>query len=449
MEETRIIDFEDAYDVETQALPAGTSLFDGKFKVDRQIGAGGFGITYLAKDSYLERPVVIKECFPEAFCFRFGTQVSVSSDRFKTQYRRSVEMFMREARSIAKLRHPNIVTVHQVFEENDTAYMVLDLIDGRDLADIIESGDELLKPDQIHEILVKVLDAIDVVHQHDLLHRDISPDNILLDKWGSPALIDFGAAREDQSQKAGDVSKMLVVKDGYSPHEFYISGGIQGPASDLYALGASMYHLISGEAPPNSQTRVAAMTDGEEDPCEPLADRFPQYERSFLEAIDQAMRVAPRERIQSAREWIALIEQEERKKVKTVSIPESKALSKTLSELIEETNRHVLNAPEKIEQIDKAEAPNPKNSDSFRPAWIEEFNRETLEEAERQRRAQQEAEQAARKEALRRQAEQAKMADRARLEDKAMNSALEVQRQAELEAARPRNILNWAARSRT
>lgn len=380
MEKTRIIDSAEVYGQQSQALPVGTDLLGGKFKVDQQIGSGGFGVTYLVRDIYLERGVVIKECFPDSLCFRFGSSVKVNAPRFEDHYRKSVEMFMREARSIAKLRHPNIVSVHQVFEENDTAYMVLDLIHGRDLMDIICDDSDPLSPDQVREIVVKMLDAIDLVHSNDLLHRDISPDNILLDKWGSPTLIDFGAAREDASKSPAKVSTMLVVKDGYSPHEFYVAGGKQGPSSDLYALGATIYHLISGEAPPNSQTRVAALTNNEPDPYDPLVGRFPQYDRAFLEAIDTATRVAPKDRLQSAKEWLKYIERDDHK-IKTVNIPESRSLSKTLSELITETNKHVFNAPP---QTATKPAPTATGQKNVRPDWVEEFNRETA-EAERER----------------------------------------------------------------
>lgn len=380
MEETRIIDRSETYDLEGAALPMGADLLGGKFKIVRQIGSGGFGITYLAQDIYLERNVVIKECFPESLCFRFGNQLRVSSPKNTEPLRKVVHMFMREACSIAKLRHPNIVGVHQVFEENETAYMVLDLIHGRDLMDIIDDDHEALVPDQVREILVKTLDAIDLVHRNDLLHRDISPDNILLDKWGSPVLIDFGAAREDASSKTRDVSTMLVVKDGYSPHEFYISGGKQAPCSDLYALGATMFHLISGEAPPNSQTRVAELTDGRSDPYQPLVGRFPQYDPAFLEAIDTAMCVPPKDRVQSAKEWLKRIEQD-RKKVKQVQIPESRSLSKTLSELVSETNKHVFNAAP-VKEVEKPVVVPPATGEKvFKPAWVEEFNRETEEAA--------------------------------------------------------------------
>lgn len=375
MEETRIIDFPVADDDAAQALPSGCQLLNGKFKIEQQVGSGGFGITYLAKDIYLDRDVVIKECFPGAFCSRFGTQVRVTTARYNAQHREIVEMFMREARSIAKLRHPNIVSVHQVFEENETAYMVLDLIHGRDLLDIIEDDSDPLNPDQIRDILVKTLDAIDLIHRNDLLHRDISPDNILLDKWGSPSLIDFGAAREEASKKIDNVSTMLVVKDGYSPHEFYISQGKQQPCSDLYALGATIYHLISGDAPPNSQTRLSALTNNDQDPYLPLAGRFTEFEPSFLAAIDKALSVPPKDRIASAKGWLSLIETESNK-VKTVKIPDSKKVRKLLSELVHETNEHVLKSPPK--PVEEAVRPIPMTKkETYRPTWLDEFNRET------------------------------------------------------------------------
>lgn len=445
MEETRIIDLDDAYDHQGPALPTGSELLDGKFRIDRQIGSGGFGITYLAEDIYLRRAVVIKECYSDAFCIRFGDDVMVSAPRYEAQYRKTVDMFMREARSIAKLRHPNIVTVHQVFEENQTAYMVLDLIDGRDLADIIDSEDELLSPDQVYEILIKVLDGVDLVHRNDLLHRDISPDNILLDKWGSPSLIDFGAAREDASQNAKDVSTMLVVKDGYSPHEFYISGSVQGPSSDLYALGATIYHLVSGEAPPNSQTRVAKLTNNEDDPCEPLVGRFPQYERAFLEAIDKALRLAPRERLQSAKEWLELIEQD-RKKVNVVKIPQAMRLSKTLSTLIEETNKHVMSTAISVpEQTPKPVAKT--EEETFRPAWVDEFNRETVEAEKRRREAEAAAALAAARAEAARKAEAARLTEETRVEQ--VREAEKQRRQKAAEAAESRNILDWMTRAKS
>ena len=368
----------------SEALPDGTPLLGDQFTIDRALSNGGFGITYLAKDNYLDRSVVIKECYPEVFCMREGKDVLVRSDQHKEKYRTIVKMFMREARSIAKMRHPNIVGVHRIFEDNQTAYMVLDLIHGRDLLSIINDKSEPLPPQQMREILIKVLDAVDLVHQNDLLHRDISPDNILLDKWGNPFLIDFGAAREEASRETRAVSAVLVVKDGYSPQEFYFAGGKQGPSSDLYALGATFYHLISGAAPPNSQTRMAEFAGNNPDPCEPLVGRFPEFDHAFLAAIDKAMQILPKARLQSATEWLNIINKEGQR-VKPLKVSARFDLNKTLTRLVSETNEYVLNSQPR--EPKKAPAPvapvQPKVVST--PGWVDEFNEETTATVEEQR----------------------------------------------------------------
>ncbi|SFR54234.1 Serine/threonine protein kinase [Yoonia tamlensis] len=358
-----------------EALPNGTSLLGDQFTIKGRLGNGGFGITYLANDNYLGRNVVIKECYPEVFCRRDGKSVYVRSDQHYEKYRSIVTMFMREARTIAKLRHPNVVGVHRIFEDNDTAYMVLDLIEGRDLLDIIKKGDQKLRPAQIQEILIKLLDAVDSVHRRDLLHRDISPDNILLDKWGNPVLIDFGAAREEASRETRELSAVLVVKDGYSPQEFYFAGGKQSPCSDLYALAATFYHLISGVAPPNSQTRMAEFAGQNPDPCAPLAGRFDEYEPAFLAAIDKAMKILPKDRLQSAREWMDLIDGNQSERIKPLILAQSdSSLGQTLTRLVSETNEYVRNSKtvEQEPEDHKIETPVKEI-----PDWVLEFNEET------------------------------------------------------------------------
>ncbi len=364
---------------QSEALPSGTTLLGDQFTIERPLSNGGFGITYLAQDNYLERSVVIKECYPEVFCRRDGNRVLVRSHSNHEKYRAIVEMFMREARSIAKMRHPNIVGVHRIFEDNETAYLVLDRIDGRDLLDIVKDKDQTLTPAQIKAALIKILDAVDLVHQNDLLHRDISPDNILLDKWGSPVLIDFGAAREEASRETRALSAVLVVKDGYSPQEFYFAGGKQSACSDLYALGATFYHLITGSAPPNSQTRMSEFASNNADPCEPLAGRFDEYEPEFLAAIDKAMRILPKDRLQSAREWSAIITTETARPVPTpapMKPANNENLEKTLTRLVSETNEYVRNSQPREGKI-KSSEPVVNPSRVSAPKWVEEFNAET------------------------------------------------------------------------
>ena len=288
------------------ALSPGTTLLNAQYRIERYLSAGGFGITYLARDS-LDRPVVIKECFPEAVCSRRKKTVCARSRAYQGDFRSFVSLFVREAQSLAKLRHPNVVGVHQVFEDNETAYMALELIEGEDLLSVIEGGAAPLPPATVSDILLKILDAVTLIHAQDMLHRDISPDNILIDRSGRPVLIDFGAAREEASKKSRALSSVLVVKDGYSPQEFYFGGSRQGPFSDIYALGATFYHLIAGEAPPHSQTRLAEIAGNNPDPCKPLVGRFPDYPNAVLASIDKAMNVFPKNRIQTAAEWSSWI----------------------------------------------------------------------------------------------------------------------------------------------
>ncbi|SHG67557.1 serine/threonine-protein kinase [Marivita hallyeonensis] len=310
-------------------LAPGTELLQGQYRIVKFLNSGGFGITYLASDS-LDRKVVIKECFPSSFCNRSRTIVKARSRAHSQELRSVVQLFVQEARSLAKLNHPNIVGVHQVFEDNETAYMVLDFVEGRDLLDTLEDPNHGLNAAQIKGILKDVLGAVQFIHDQDILHRDISPDNILLDADLRPVLIDFGAAREEATKKSRILSAMRVVKDGYSPQEFYVQGSAQSPSSDLYALGATFYHLISGEIPPNSQARLAAIAAGDADPYEPLVGRIKGFENKFLAAIDKSLGILPKDRVQSAEEWLDIMEGGRRKsRVVTQQVPISSAAAAT------------------------------------------------------------------------------------------------------------------------
>lgn len=363
-----------------EALPIGTTLSGEQFTITDHLGAGGFGITYRATDNVLGRTIVIKECFPTDLCVRDRKTVVARNSALAKPFGSVVQLFMREARSLAKLRHPNIVGVHRAFEENGTAYMALDLIDGRDLFDILDTGTPRLSPRRIVSILMQLLDAIEKVHEMDLLHRDISPDNIILEKSGTPVLIDFGAARADANRHTRALSSLLVVKDGYSPQEFYVAGSEQTPSSDLYALGATFYHVISGAAPPNSQKRMVEIAGNRPDPCVPLAGRIEGYDQDFLATIDRAMSIHPGDRMQSAAMWRSLIDEVEIDKA-TSSTPRPRSLDlsldleQSLSRLVEETNDEVRRISQIPEEPTQEPAPPP---DPPKPEWVEEFNRDAL-----------------------------------------------------------------------
>ncbi len=288
-------------------LPPGTKLLQGQYTIESFLSAGGFGITYVARNS-LGRQVVIKECFPSSFCRRTGQKVGVRSQGRQDDLRSMVALFVQEAVNLSRLEHPNIVRVHQVFEDNDTAYMAMDYIQGPDLLETVEGTAPRLGSDRIISLLDRVLDALGHVHARGFLHRDISPDNMLLDSTtGEPVLIDFGAARKDETRKSRALSGLRVVKDGYSPQEFYITGSLQAPCSDLYALGASFSHLITGEAPRTSRERLSALANREGDPQVPLLGRVQGYPDAFLAAIDKAMAIFPRDRLQSVEDWRAAL----------------------------------------------------------------------------------------------------------------------------------------------
>jgi serine/threonine protein kinase len=292
-----------------ELLP-GTTLFHGTYKITRFINSGGFGITYLATDS-LNRDVVIKECFSSTFCRRSQTRVRARSSGTRDHMGKIVKSFLNEAQSLAKLKHPNIVGVHQVFEDNDTAYMAMDYIRGHDLLEIIEENRAELTPDLIVRVTGKLISAVGYIHDNQLLHCDISPDNIFVTPAGEPILIDFGAARRTAAGAVEKYSGLSVVKDGYSPHELYTAGGNSGRWSDIYALAASLYHAIAGVAPPNCQTRLAAMAEKRPDPCKPLAGTVVGYPKGFLETIDRAMAVMPAARFQTAGDWTKALPQVE------------------------------------------------------------------------------------------------------------------------------------------
>lgn len=294
-----------AGDVTADYLPAGTTLLVGQYIIDGYLNCGGFGITYTARDS-LGRKVVIKECFPGEMVYRDGKSMASRSPKYDAELKSIVRGFAKEAHSLANVKHDHIVHVHQIFEENGTAYMAMDFIDGPDLLDVIE-GEGTLTPKEVETLTRKLLKAVRYLHRIGMLHRDISPDNVLIECAAEPVLIDFGAARHFDPADTNAMPKMKFVKDGYSPHEYYVEDASQGPFSDVYALAATIYHAITGAAPVDAPSRAAALAAGQPDPFVPLVGTVSGYPSRFLRALDSALAHKSEDRLASAETWLERI----------------------------------------------------------------------------------------------------------------------------------------------
>jgi serine/threonine protein kinase len=238
-------------------LPPGTML-QGKFLLGRVLGHGGFGITYLAWDTTLKIKLAIKEYLPQQLATRSADQntVTVYKSSLTEEFRYGLNKFLEEARTLARFNeHPNIVTVRDYFEANNTAYLVMNHHQGVTLQRYLDSKGGKIPVEQALKIFMPVLDALKEVHAAGILHRDISPDNLLINTEGRVILIDFGAARQAMGEKSKSLS--VIMKAGYSPEEQYRSKGKQGSWTDIYALAATFYRAITGIMPPESLDRLA------------------------------------------------------------------------------------------------------------------------------------------------------------------------------------------------
>ncbi len=284
-------------------LPSGTSLLRGQYEIERPLSQGGFGITYLARDS-LKRRVVVKECFPQDLCTRAALRVCAKSEQFAKRFQTVLQNFKEEAYRLAALDHTGIVRVHQVFEENGTAFLAMDFVNGEDLCTIVEEHPERLDAGALSQIVVGALEAVQYTHEEGVLHRDLAPDNFIIDARNRVTLIDFGSSLEIDRQTETASSKLLAVKDGYSPHEFYLEGAHHDVPSDIYALGATFHYLVTGYTPPDAGIRVQELQAQRPDPYEPLREVDWDLDQHFLDLINTALNLHPDHRIASAAAWL-------------------------------------------------------------------------------------------------------------------------------------------------
>lgn len=239
-------------------MAPGTLLHD-RYIIGKVLGFGGFGVTYIGWDGRLEQKVAIKEYLPSEFSTRMPgeTTVTVFNGDKKDQFNDGLDKFVDEAKRLAKFKNePGIVKIFDSFSENETAYIIMEYLDGETLTERL-AKEQTIPEDEAVEMLWPVMQSLQVVHNQGILHRDIAPDNIFLTTDGEVKLIDFGASRYATTSHSRSLT--VIIKPGYSPEEQYRSRGDQGPHTDVYALAATLYKMITGKTPPDAMERRASI----------------------------------------------------------------------------------------------------------------------------------------------------------------------------------------------
>ncbi|MFQ5995544.1 MAG: protein kinase [Acidiferrobacterales bacterium] len=272
------------------------------YRIERVLGQGGFGITYLARDSNLDQLVAIKEYLPIEFAGRApDNTVQPRSQDQQEGYAWGLERFISEAQTLAKFDHPSIVRVYSVFEHNNTAYMVMRYEQGENLQSRLDQG-KTLHEGALMAILLPILDGLQEIHQAGFIHRDIKPDNIYIREDGSPVLLDFGSARLAVG-KARTLT--ILIAPGYAPFEqYYNSSDEQGPWTDIYSLGATLYRAVAGEPPLDAIARSKGVLGSTQDVFVSATEvGRGRYSQRFLAAIDHALAFNERDRPQTIADW--------------------------------------------------------------------------------------------------------------------------------------------------
>ena len=268
---------------DASALPAGTTLAGDRYRIDGLLGRGGFGITYAATDLRLERPVAVKELFPEG-ARRTGTAIDIP--RYEAAaFARAKERFRREATTLARFGHPNIVRIFAVLEENDTAYLVLERLEGRTLAAELRDRRGPFTEAEALDVAGQAADALAAIHLAGVLHRDVSPSNLVRTPDGRVVLIDFGLARPFAEDRTTMMTR--IVTPGYASPEQHEGNGRFSARADVYSLGATLHRLLSGRTPPVAAERA------HHDELAPLWRINPTVSRRTSDAVTDALALDP------------------------------------------------------------------------------------------------------------------------------------------------------------
>jgi serine/threonine protein kinase len=279
------------------SLPLDSMLLE--YRLESILGAGGFGMTYLAYDANLEKKVAIKEYLPVELAVRApdGAIVPINTGT-EYNYKWGLDRFLQEARLLARFSHPNIVAVSRYFEANGTGYMVMNYESGASFSQLLKN---IPQPDEplLMRILMPLLEGLEAVHEAGFLHRDIKPSNIFIRDNGAPLLIDFGAAR----LAIGDATHTItsILTPGYAPLEQYSKDGNQGPWTDIYSLAAVMYRAVLGDNPPDVVTRLK-----HDEALQSLITARERFSHGFLHGVNRGMEVDEKKRPQSVPEWRAM-----------------------------------------------------------------------------------------------------------------------------------------------
>jgi len=282
------------------ALPPGTRI--DTLRIDRVLGQGAFGITYLVTDTVLASPFALKEFLPEGLVSRSADLRLTARDEASAElFAAGLQYFLAEGRTVARLNHPNITKVFRCFEANGTAYLLMPFYQGEALHTLLRRGGTFTEEEAL-ALSRPLLDALDYIHRNGVIHQDIKPANIYITENGDPLLLDFGAA--GQRLHATASTRRRLGSEGYAAIEQSEPDGRLGPWTDIYGLAATLYRCVSGQLPVAASQRLSALSEAEADPLEPLGQllrgrRFDQVVR----AVEQGLRLHPGDRPQSVAEW--------------------------------------------------------------------------------------------------------------------------------------------------